>query len=781
MSLSPNPASLLFILLGFEVGIRRAAAQLLSFTVDTDGGLSIRVGEEIWLRSSALAWVQNGFRRKSLTVQSISESWGSTAGLGDYAATAWEWGDAAFCEGRPVLRTEVRNYSHYPNAIVLEQSFPCGVPSIHVRPGLNTLSSGWPSLAEEKTGLSWATFNGRFAHTVDRGVGLSTCQLGIQGGSPLILYDEPSMTALIASQLTQVKTGEMQCSRSLTLGLKGTLTSVPANYSASWVLTLGTGIARSMEQWGDFLLAAGQKERTLPYSDPVASSLGYWTDNGAYFHYPKTGPTTEAGGFHRELQKAHAANKEEKLPFRHWQLDSWWYEKGKGGNGSSRGSGPIGPLIGLYQWTADPFVFPEGVPALQRVVDMPFVLHNRWFAPGNWYKQHGIPPTGWTDGSGAGMLAILPLDGDYFWDYFFQQQKGYGLQVYEQDFLWMQYDLVPALRRNATMADDWLRSMADAAHRHGLTIQYCMPYPRDYIASTRHKAVTTIRASDDYHPNNANWRLARQSLLAWAVGLLPFKDTFLSSGTRQTGGADLDIELSPELQTLVSVLAAAMVGPGDGPHLANRTMLMQTCREDGILLKADRPAIPIDAAWTSRDPGGELSWSFSKIPSKKQRGQRYVFAAALERSFNLTVQDLELSDKGTFVARNWYNGKLVLLAATSPILLSNKPLGSSASSPIPFEYWTISEALDGWVLLGEIKKYITASTYRISSVQTIPFTSMTVTLKGVPGEQIHFCVLHYPEGSSPLVGTTMCSDANVDAHGLTNLTFANQEPLSLLI
>merc|ERR1712196_578590 len=101
---------------------------------------------------------------------------------------------------------------------------------------------------------------------------------------------------------------------------------------------------------------------------------------------------------------------------------------------------------------------------------------------------------------------------------------GLKTMIYEQDFMWSQYDVVPALRRNATLADDWLLEMGRAAAGENITMQYCMPYPRDYLASAFVPQVHTIRSTNDYCPNDGkNWRMSRQSLLAWAVGALPFK------------------------------------------------------------------------------------------------------------------------------------------------------------------------------------------------------------------------------------------------------------------
>jgi hypothetical protein len=69
-------------------------------------------------------------------------------------------------------------------------------------------------------------------------------------------------------------------------------------------------------------------------------------------------------------------------------------------------------------------------------------------------------------------------------------------------------------RLHHLMRRDLTKSIAD-----------CMPYPREYLASTLHPNVVTIRASSDYHAGRDQWKISRSSLVAHAVGLLPFKDT----------------------------------------------------------------------------------------------------------------------------------------------------------------------------------------------------------------------------------------------------------------
>ena len=62
---------------------------------------------------------------------------------------------------------------------------------------------------------------------------------------------------------------------------------------------------------------------------------------------------------------------------------------------------------------------------------------------------------------------------EVFFDWFFQQQDGWGLTMYEQDWMCTEYDGTQALQANLTLADRWLKGMAHGAARSGRTVQYC--------------------------------------------------------------------------------------------------------------------------------------------------------------------------------------------------------------------------------------------------------------------------------------------------------------------
>jgi hypothetical protein len=54
------------------------------------------------------------------------------------------------------------------------------------------------------------------------------------------------------------------------------------------------------------------------------------------------------------------------------------------------------------------------------------------------------------------------------------------------------------LMTNITLGKIWLKQMADAALRHGITIQYCMSLSRHILQSLENTAVTQARVTNDY-------------------------------------------------------------------------------------------------------------------------------------------------------------------------------------------------------------------------------------------------------------------------------------------
>ena len=255
-----------------------------------------------------------------LTFSNSSKATGTDT-LGLFTANTFTWTS----NKKVVMETEVRTYGG--DFVVFEQRFPSTL-SFDSHGTKRALLTDFPSFTEQRSGLSFATFNGRFAQqvSVNKGSGLASCSVQTQGGVPIILFDAVSapIKTLVASQLTSFKGGDIYCTGHLSMGVKGTANSIPAGYSVSFVVVEGEGITKTMEKWGDVLLKkSGKRSRASPYHDDIVSSIGWWTDNGAYYHYPGGNIQKEKGGYQNAMHAVADYHRKIGAPFKHWQLDSW--------------------------------------------------------------------------------------------------------------------------------------------------------------------------------------------------------------------------------------------------------------------------------------------------------------------------------------------------------------------------------------------------------------------------------------------------------------------------
>src|SRR5579883_85025 len=124
--------------------------------------------------------------------------------------------------------------------------------------------------------------------------------------------------------------------------------------------------------------------------------------------------------------------------------------------------------------------------------------------------------------------------------------------------------------------------------QEGIAIQYCMPLPEYFLASTRYQDLRTIRVSDDRFQRSRWDEFLYGSALARAVGLWPWSDVFMSSET-------------PEL--ILATLSAGPVGVGDPLDRIDASNLRRAMRADSVLLKPDVSLEPIDASFVADAEG----------------------------------------------------------------------------------------------------------------------------------------------------------------------------------
>jgi len=400
----------------------------------------------------------------------------------------------------------------------------------------------------------------------------------IEGG-PVVLFDlnkKGHGDTVIISPFSQfMATSLNQEDNILQYGVMGSVITIPANYSSSLILFYSPeGINKGIHQWGQMMQRAYNRNDQHRQNDITIKYLGYYTDGGAYYYY-----NTEPGLDYEDTLLA--VHRKINLPFHYIQLDSWWYYKAIGG--------------GVSQWKSRPDIFPDGLPSVYRQLGrIPLAAHNRFWAPDTvYFDKYAFLIDNDNNLS-------LPVGNDSFWiDLLGEAARDWGLTMYEQDWLHSQTTKFVPLHTDINLGRQWLMSMGEGAEKAGITIQYCSPFPRHALQALEIPRVTQARVSDDYTTHiirqEAQWAIGITSLLSDALGMAPFKDTFWS--TSNEAGSPYKpsaMEPVPEREIVMSILSTGPVGPGDAINYTNAERIMKCCRQDGLILKPDRPISMID-------------------------------------------------------------------------------------------------------------------------------------------------------------------------------------------
>jgi hypothetical protein len=436
------------------------------------------------------------------------------------------------------------------------------------------------------------------------------------------------------------------------------------------------------------LLALGGKQRPSNDANVVLAKLGYWTDNGARYYY-KFDPQL---GYAGTLLAIRDQFKKLGVPLGYMQLDSWWYPKGVNARWNSL-SGALPD--GEYTYRADKELFPNGLAAFQQSLGLPMVTHARWISTASPYR---------TQYKMSGNVVLDPA----FWKSTSDYLAAADVVTYEQD--WLDHNALPEL--NLQDPQSFLGNMSEAMRSKGITIQYCMPLPSHYMASTQYSNVQTIRTSVDRFDREKWDSFLYDSRLASAVGLWPWADVFFSN----------------ELPNLIlSTLSAGPVGVGDALNETNARNLAAVVRTDGLIVKADSPLLPIDSMYMSdamNESAPMVAMSESAIGNQRAH---YVFAYARSGSQeSVTVPLSSLDISGPVFAYDWvtHRGELI-------------PAGGSLRMKFAdgWDYQVLSPVnRQGLALLGDTEKIVALGKQRITAVED--HGTLTATIKFAHGEDV---------------------------------------------
>jgi hypothetical protein len=220
-------------------------------------------------------------------------------------------------------------------------------------------------------------------------------------------------------------------------------------------------------------------------------------------------------------------------------------------------------------------------------------------------------------------------------------------------------------------------------------------------------------------------------MLGWALGINPFKDVFQSTRRGHFRG-----ERCVELEGLVSCLSAGPIAPGDEIGYVNKSIVNAVCRNDGLLLKPDRPLTPVDLMFTKHDTyyicdteshHGDFTWYYlltiNLWPERKPK-----------KEFKL--EDLQID--GKFYAYDWFVHEGLKINGSSQIVQSLKFE--------QYKYRILAPMLEcGVAIIGDITKYATMNDKTFKNLES-DAKHVNFTVDSILGEKI--TILLYSELSN---------------------------------
>ena len=397
-----------------------------------------------------------------------------------------------------------------------------------------------------------------------------------ENATPWLLYDDqthaavlsPAANYMIASMRGDGKT-------EIASGLNKGVAGLPADFTHLTLMALGVGVNATWDTWGSALTELQGTQRPGNDADIGLRYLGYWTDHGGEYYYNYDRKLGYAGTLEALVRRY----RDEGIPIRYLQLDSWWYYKTYTDPAGKTGK-PKNDRLPLEEWNrygglikyeAHSSLFPEGLPAFQRRIGLPLIAHNRWIDPASPYHQR------------YRISGLAAVDPDW-WREIIGYLSSAQVVTYEQDWLNVIYEYSPELVASLQAGDAFTDGMARAAQEQGLSMQYSMALPRHFLQGARYGNLTTIRVSGDRFRREKWDTFLYTSRLANALGIWPWCDVFMSRE------AD---------NLLLATLSAGMVGIGDRLGAEDRKNLLHAVRLDGVIIKPDTPLLPIDAMYTA--------------------------------------------------------------------------------------------------------------------------------------------------------------------------------------
>jgi hypothetical protein len=363
---------------------------------------------------------------------------------------------------------------------------------------------------------------------------------------------------------------------------------------------------------------------------------------------------------------------------------------------------------------------------------------------------------------------ISALEAKEFYGWFLDKGLKAGMSSFELDFVNQNFNCVSDFIESASTADTWMHGLADAALGRNVSLQWCYATPSDVLASIDLPSVTNFRVSFDFCYGRS-WDIGESSLLVWALGAAPSKDTLWTTdnGRTATPGCSwtLDHEVpAAELHVVLSLMSTGPMGISDAIGMTNATLLKRAIANDGTLLQPTKAVTAVDSSFVLPSAGGRLGKD-GYVYGTSGEGPSWIFVSfKMKENYPVRQNDFWPPLKTTFSKRLAYrqfddgvgciNGTDAVLSGCvrvvpydvlnplQEIFIAPESLDASPGSdfaPIVTSVWQ-SCSKNGWFFLGELDKYVPLSPSRFQPLSCMP-SGVSTTMKGTAGEIVKLTAL----------------------------------------
>ena len=563
------------------------------------------------------------------------------------------------------------------SAVLFELEWPNGATNTQIVDNPNEAMTNFPSFVRDDTSsvalpsvLSW---QGSFMHA------LHDYSIGSVGG-PTVFYnsfDNKLSNVIVGSPFSSTTTdddndvGRHTHWKTFTAGnnqdwsrlkkqvvwspgTSGRITELPNGFKQSIILYQGSngGITSTMEEWGTIMQANGSKDKKKKQvqTDVTLTKVGYQTDNGAWYCFCQDKNCSQT------MIDEMSSLKEEGTPMGYLSFQ---------GAGTSSGRGHAAPWC-IETWGVDPGglngdKYPLSIKDMQQAIDIPLQLYAPYFCPSSTYFQPEDEKN-WTSiqsnttlpGCDAFDFQSVVANQSYdFYSWFYNKGITHGsMTSFESDFMNQNYNCMPEFINSATTYSRYLLGMASAAYDKNITIQWCYATPTDVFAALDLPAVTNMRVSTDYCYGNS-WKIGESSLLVWALGVAPSKDTLWTSSNNHTPSPGCQWqpdheELAAELHVVLALMSTGPVGISDKIGMTNTQLLKRTITQDGTLLKPLKAITAVDSTFVDTSSGGRQDISKKETDGGEEGclygtyslGPSYIFVSfKMKENYGVTLND----------------------------------------------------------------------------------------------------------------------------------------------